>query len=357
MQCRWLDNHISLESTGQIRPCCAWRNTGKEITITKDAPTYYKNTDFYKDISGKLRQDRWPAGCTDCELEEKHGQVSMRQEGEEIYAKQGYTDAEVKFGNLCNLKCAMCSPYNSSLIDKEYSAMRKQGLKHELIKRTSPMINTWYEDQEMIEHIAKQMNERKQIRFAGGEPTINNYLINFLNALTNKRIAIQITTNGNNWPTKLYDALEPFDKKKIIISIDGYGEHNEYIRYPSRWKKIQENISKMKRLTNLDLGIATTVASYNVHLMHELAEWVRQEKFYEHIFSPVWGPSIFQPCNATDEQKESFKKLADKYIPARKILPTVMRDGKGIEKTIEYFKLLDSHRKTDMEILKLVAKT
>lgn len=345
MKCNWFNNHVSLDSVGTVRPCCAWRATGDEPSVSelKD----YTTSNFYNNIKEQFDNDVWPAGCTDCELEEAEDQSSMRLEKKP-------RDAEVKFGNVCNLSCAMCSPTNSSLIDTEYSQMRHKGHTHPLINRTAPSIYKWFEDDEQLEQVAQFLSDRQLIRFTGGEPTVNTYLQNFLDCLSkyNTNIIIYITTNGNNWPSRLNEILERFARKKVSISLDGYGAVNEYIRYPSNWNKIQKNISKISQLNNTSISIGTTVGCYNVHLQEELAQWAVDNN-YDQVYNPVWAPEIFQPCNASQKQKDVFNQLCEWHTPARRIQPSVNKQGKDITLAMEFLTMLDKHRNTDIGVLQL----
>lgn len=354
MKCQWLENHTSIDSTGRVRPCCTWRNTGDEPLISKNLDDY-RNSNFVKNIRQQLENNIWPKGCEDCRLDEEYGSPSMRTKSFKDYG-QGYRkDAEIKFGNLCNLKCAMCSPYNSSLIAKEYEEMRSNGIDHELIKRKTPNVNAWYEDNTVLSSVAKQMNDMTFVKFSGGEPTVNSYLSDFLKQIDNKRVHIQITTNGNNWPQKLHDEVAKFKKVKLTISLDGYDKVNEYIRYPSNWKKITSNLLKMKSLTNINQFIMSpTVASYNVHHMGKLCEWANNsEIFTSHQFHSVYAPSIFHPSNASSKMKQQFEKDAEEHQQLKVISSQVLSAGAGLSKTVEYFKLLDKHRGTDISVLEL----
>ena len=225
MKCKWLENHTSIDSTGRVRPCCTWRNTGDEPLVTDNLEDY-RNSNFVKNVRQQLENNIWPKGCEDCRLDEEYGSPSMRTKAFTDYNKRPGRDAEIKFGNLCNLKCAMCSPYNSSLIAKEYDDMLSNGIDHELIKRKTPNVNAWYEDDDILSSVAKQMNDMTLIKFSGGEPTVNSYLADFLKQIDNKHVNIQITTNGNNWPQKLHDEVAKFNAVKITVSLDGYGKVN-----------------------------------------------------------------------------------------------------------------------------------
>ena len=159
-----------------------------------------------------------------------------------------------------------------------------------------------------------------------------------------------IRTNANNWPKKLHELLCQFNTK-ISISIDAVGKKNEYIRWPSSWEKTQRNIDKINTLPNSTIKLNPTVACYNVHLMPELYEWAIQNNITSFNFDSVWSPEILAANNCEDWQKEIYAEAAEKYIPLRKTLKHVMKEGNGISEAIDFFKILDYNRKTNYKIL------
>ena len=349
MKCNLAERHISIDSEGVFRPCSTWRIVGNEPEVT--SISNYLNSDFRKEIIETLGSNKWPTGCEDCKLDEELDNESLRTMYTERYQDPLFTDAEVKFGNMCNLACAMCSPYNSSLIEKEHAKLKG---KHDLFNRTFKSKNVWYQDPDKLKEIANELSTRKQIRFAGGEPTVNNYLINFLNEIKKHTtdITIKLTTNGNNWPKKLHEILSEFDRVIVSVSIDAYGEKNNYIRWPSNWNKIEKNVDSMLSLPNCTVDCGTTIASYNVHLMQELAQWTIS-KGIDHNIDPVWAPEILQPCNTTQEIKKDFETFANTYKPAKKVLRNVLETGTGIQETIDFLSILDYNRNTNYRVLEL----
>lgn len=351
MRCGWADQHVSIDSYGQFRPCCGWKNQDNTNPVTRVID--YTMGDFRKNIVQMLEQGEWPAGCEDCQEDELLGSPSLRNHPATIqrYADPFYTDAEVKFGNLCNLGCVMCAPDNSSLIEQEW---RKLYGKHEKFSQTFTPTTVWYTDPVKLSNIARELSTRNQIRFTGGEPTVNNYLIDFLSEVQkhNTDITIKITTNGNNWPAKLHDMLKNFKKVVISVSIDAYGDKNDYIRWPSRWSKIVNNINKMRQLPNSHLICGTTVGSYNLHLIQELSEWV-SDVFDEHNLDTIFNPQHLRPEHADDVHKHRFIEFAKTYQPAQKIVNNVNKSGTGIQQTIDFLSILDYNRNMNHEVLGL----
>ena len=349
MKCDLVERHISIDSEGVFRPCATWRIVGNEPEVTTISD--YLNSDFRKDIIDKLDNNTWPKGCEDCKLDEELGNESLRLMYTERYEDPLFTDAEIKFGNMCNLACAMCSPYNSSLIEKEHTKLKG---KHYLFDRKFESRNVWYQDPDKLKEVARELSTTRLIKFAGGEPTVNNYLIDFLNELKKYTtdITIKLTTNGNNWPKKLHELLSEFERVVISVSIDAYGEKNNYIRWPSNWNKVEKNVDSMISLSNSTVACGTTIASYNVHLMEELANWVQSKGLYHNI-DPVWAPEIMQPCNTTQEIKNRFEEFSKTYEPAQRVLKNVLSPGIGIQETIDFLSILDYNRNIDYRVLEL----
>ena len=51
--------------------------------------------------------------------------------------------------------------------------------------------------------------------------------------------------------------------------------------------------------------------------------------------------------------KKQFEKDCKKYQQLESISPQVLSNGNGMDETVEYFKLLDKHRGTDISVLEL----
>ena len=122
MKCKWPSNHVSISSTGKYRPCCAWEEQDDQVDIATNSIDDYLNSKFYKNLMADMKADKFAVGCTECILDEKAGIEGMVQTGESRYPDQeefNLNDMEIKFGNVCNAGCIMCSAYNSSLLDAE----------------------------------------------------------------------------------------------------------------------------------------------------------------------------------------------------------------------------------------------
>lgn len=347
MECVWAKQHVSIDSEGIFRPCCTWISTGIEPVVSS-IDDYYKSN-FYKKINKDLDNNIWPKGCEDCKEHESIGRTSMRTES--IANPNEYFHAEIKFGNLCNLGCVMCSPYNSSLIQDEYIKMKGQ---HELFDRSTNIKSTWYKDEETLRSFARELSNRDELHFSGGEPTVNNYLRIFLDELIkcNSKATLLIRTNANNWPSKMHELMKQFNTK-ISISIDAHGKANEYIRWPSSWNKTAKNVDKILSLPNTQVKLNPTVAAYNIHLLPKLHNWALTAGIEHFNYDSVYAPEIFAANNSETWQKEIYEEATKKYKPMQKTLKQVLKQGNGLSKAIDFFKILDYNRQTDYKVLEL----
>jgi sulfatase maturation enzyme AslB (radical SAM superfamily) len=65
-----------------------------------------------------------------------------------------------------------------------------------------------------------------------------------------------------------------------MLSIDGVGEVNDYIRRPSKWADIEANLYRYDRTgDNIIVAINTTVQINNVAHLPEFAQWMLSQNF------------------------------------------------------------------------------
>ena len=65
------------------------------------------------------------------------------------------------------------------------------------------------------------------------------------------------------------------------MSIDGLGQVNEYIRFPSRWNIIEKNAKKIKQFLDEKpenvFGINSAITIYNVFELDRLTSWAHEQ--------------------------------------------------------------------------------
>lgn len=377
MKCLWPFNHISIDTYGYVRPCCAWELWDvktKPFNINQNKLSdYFKSESFLKLIDS-MNKNQFGEGCRDCAEHEKKNIHSMKDESFHDYEYRNtflVQDMEIKFGNLCNQGCVMCSPGNSSMLENELiKNLKKQNieLKEKVLNyhtnhqiQSGIKISPWFENEERFNEVVEMASRCRIVRFTGGEPTVNNNILNFLDILKNlnKNVDIKITTNGHTFNQKLIDVLSNFKKVIIEVSIDGYKEVQEYIRWPSKWGNIENNVVKMIGMANTSVRLNCTVQVLNVGEIHELFDWALSKDINFINTYPVWSPNYFRPCLASKQRKEKFLSNIEKYKDNQKISYehlldiaktfSVLPDRASLEKLTNYLKWIDNVRKTDYQ--------
>lgn len=150
-----------------------------------------------------------------------------------------------------------------------------------LLSRLSNTMH-WSENETVIfEEILAQPEHLQWIQFSGGEPLLHRAFPIILQKLIEtgnaSHIKLYITSNGTVYSKKLSELLRPFASVELAFSIDGYGPLQEYIRYPSKWKIISQNIFAFVN-DNLPVSIRSTPQAYNIFGLLDLADWCSQHQ-------------------------------------------------------------------------------
>ena len=231
------------------------------------------------------------------------------------------TFLDFTLGNKCNLICRMCNVDNSHIWEKESKLLYPN---QELnIPESTVSVN---EDFLSDEFFATNLTHLKQVNFLGGEPLIIQEHIDFLKQCIkfdiSQNIVLFYTTNLTTVKDELFDLWEEFRHIYLGVSIDGYKEVDDYIRYPSKWAKLEKNIkkvSKWKKDLSMDLQIHATFQVLNVLNYDKLLEWVYslgdlgfwRIPFANWVTYPSWYDCRILPDDLKDIAVERVNKFLD----------------------------------------------
>ena len=313
--------HLASRPNGDVRLCCTANASGADSVDTKEVGLVTSkgfvtnlqrntieevwNSDYMRSVRLKMLAGEVPASCTKCFEEESKGIVSKRQwetvvwkdrlDLDSIVAKtqpDGSLPVEIPYfdlrlGNLCQLKCVMCSPHDSSSWIKDWKAQYPKYKSIEL-KRDQDWKNifdyTWYKDGAFLESLRSQASNIKELYFAGGEPLLipEHYkILEFMVETGNaKNCVLRYNSNGLELPEKLFDLWNHFKQVKFNFSIDAVGDKNDYIRYPSQWANVVNNLYRLDTTPdNVIVNIACAVQLLNVMYVPDLVNWKKSQKF------------------------------------------------------------------------------
>lgn len=284
--------HFATKTDGDIKLCCRSHPIGN---INDSSIEEVWNGERMRVIRKQLLNDERPRECDACWRHEDINVSSMRQrvntERTELYRKnvEAITEdyslpfivpvIEAKFSNLCNLKCRMCHPLDSTSWAKDWteiehlmeSANTSTYQKVKLYGLTNkPYVNGWEDNPKFWEELGKLAPTLDKIEFAGGEPLTDPMHYKVLEALKPyaHQITIKYSTNLTNLNYKKQNILEIWNQFKavvIIISIDGVGEVYDYIRQGADYSEVCRNIELIKQHPKVVAIMgACTLQIYNI---------------------------------------------------------------------------------------------
>jgi hypothetical protein len=314
--------HIQYKPTGQAKLCCRYDNIKEQKEFESGAylnqpenlaglfPQKYKVLDiqnssieqtffgstYWKEARRLTVENKDISGCHKCYQEEASLEdevaLSMRLGSSVLYnngylhKRPGYENPiieflEVGFGNYCNLACLTC---NSSLSTTWHEdEVKLNEIANEPLKR---MIFPKLENIK-FEPNAETLKTLQLIKFTGGEPMINPEFIKFIDLICEKgrpgKISLEIYTNCSYIPSKkLLANLARFKDVQLNLSIDAYGQTNDYIRYGSAWESsTKQNVFEAmnfwldygRQNNNFHIIMSTTLSVLNVFEIPKLMTW------------------------------------------------------------------------------------
>lgn len=282
----WIN--ITSDPDGTIRPCCVStdiikKQDGTPYNLGTDTITDIFNSPDYVNIREKMLLGEKVSGCTQCYMHESHGGKSQRLQYNEIFPEKfdnKLADVSIKYfdlrlGNLCNLSCRSCNPKNSSQFAKEIKLFSNS----EIYKFHTPIseIEEWYNTDVFEKNIMSQLSNVEMIYFTGGEPTIIKKNFEILNSLVEKNVSKKITlkfnSNMTNFNSSFFELIDKFKRVIFLASVDGYGDMQEYLRYPSNWEQIDNNINKLVTKTNVTIIPTPVIQITNLNKITELFDY------------------------------------------------------------------------------------
>jgi organic radical activating enzyme len=325
----WIHTHLNTE--GDVFPCCvSWNpeRTSRVGWLKDNSLEELFNNDFMKQLrldmlAGKERPDV----CSNCYDREKGGFRSARQgynldhekdlEVVENTASDGYVEPKIKswdirFSNLCNLKCRTCGPLFSTTWAQERND--EDYVKIKAIK------------DETVDPLEKQYEHVEKLYFAGGEPLIMPEHFKTLKKIIAQGRAKEIQIIYNSNLTKLdynnndlVSLWKEFKEVVIGASIDAVGSRAEYIRNGIPWKTIESNLDRLmqfkKECPTFDFYYSPTVGILNVAHITDMHKYLYDNKLITHIdafnFNLLLYPLHYDmrilPNNIKDEIVQKIK--------------------------------------------------
>lgn len=274
----WVHAHVL--PNGDVLPCCAVQVGSLSLgNVHQKELAQIWNDEGFREIRRKMMAGEKVSACEVCYLAEAAGGTSLRTKSNNDFSrhkdllhktksdgtlsefKLRYYD--VRFSNLCNLKCRMCCPELSSAIDQDQARMQN-------LPRPKPL-DVYADKGTFLRDFVPHIPYLEEIYFAGGEPLlIDAHYWALEELLRQKKTDIRLRYNTNftilgkaQWHAPHF--WKHFKAIEIGASLDAEGSRGEYIREGTRWDRVLANREIIRQeVPHADFKMAITVGLLNL---------------------------------------------------------------------------------------------
>ena len=288
--------HSCVFPDGAAIPCCLnheyeYGNTNKDLYSDIFSNKNDKLIEFRRQF---LNSDTLPDSCSACKSNSFGNQDSYRTTTnnflkselekftteEEFLNNENYYSYDIRFSNLCNLRCHYCSPQESSRIAEEWSTLNIWPKDKVLLKN----INNDNVD-DFFEFFENNIQNIRKIYSCGGEPILLKEHYTILDLLLKHGVENQLELLYNSNLTQLslgnkniLDYWNKFPNIQINVSVDAGWEQFEYIRDSGKWIDIYNNLKKIVELApHVELQLSPVITFWNMLHFPKLYKFLVEE--------------------------------------------------------------------------------
>jgi len=303
--CPELWSQIEIDAQGDFKICClanqdddfgmALDENNQVMNILTHSISEAINSKTHKEHRLQLAQNIKPERCRNCYISESVSAGSSKRqrvltqtaksisEYITIHTAADVTDdlgvvsspvvnLDIRFGNLCNYKCVMCSPQHSNLWYDDWVAISKDGAEtynrapsaykkskykiYPIIQNSKNKLiiegaSPWWETDKWWNEFERISPQLRYIYFTGGEPLIVPAMKECLDRLIKngyaKNIQLRYDTNLSVINKKLIDKWQHFKKLFLCVSLDDTHERYDMIRYPGNYNNFLNNFKILQK--------------------------------------------------------------------------------------------------------------
>lgn len=340
--------HFHSWPDGRVMPCCVADSNMPVADIKNDESIIQMmNSEDFKKIREKMLVDEPVAACKRCYDLELMGTWTMRQshnkrrglEYVDMIAKNTENDGtlsefqmkymDLRFSNMCNMKCRSCGPGCSSLWSQEFVDERGVDVYEEYFKTRKIVINS-AEEMGFMNKLKPYLKDVLEVYFAGGEIIITpehyeclDYWID--NGLTDQ-VELTYTTNFSSLKYKDKDLIgywKKFPQLKVWASLDASGDVAEAIRKGTDWDRIVKNIKTLReQVPHAQFQITPTISIWNIFDFHIFFDYMVSEGLIDDKTSsprfnlatnPWYANIMILPVPVKNRLTEIYLKYSHKY--------------------------------------------
>ena len=145
--------------------------------------------------------------------------------------------------------------------------------------------DTWELLEQWLPHV-------RRVFMTGGEPTIIKRNLDYINKIVasgrGKDVELIFTTNATNINKQFTEIGKEFKSVSYNVSIDAVGTLARYIRYPSDWDTIENNLKNIKH----GVSFNTTIQWLNMTRLNEIFDYIENCGI---AFGGIWFQLVTDP--------------------------------------------------------------
>jgi MoaA/NifB/PqqE/SkfB family radical SAM enzyme len=312
---------LATREDGAVKVCCRSQPVG---WIQEQSMEDIWNSAAVREVRRQVLCGERPEVCKPCFDLEDQGVESLRQRHINGVIPEArinlYPDAldalrddytmpfefptmEIKINNLCNLKCRMCNPLDSTswqdwdqvkpFYEKENNYLVPTVAK--LVRKPGQYIGPFDDTENWWNSFEKLLPHFKRVEFAGGEPLMDPQHYKILDMLKpyGKNIEIKYATNGTTLGISkgrtIHDYWPHFRSVAVNVSLDGIHDVYNYIRGNGDFSQVEANIKEIQKIPNVSRVVgAFTAQAGNILQIAECIDYFINKMnivFYSHRVS------------------------------------------------------------------------
>ena len=263
-------------------------------------------TGFLPKLLDSMSRDQPTPACQRCYTEEQQGNQSERiktllqmddrsWQDFTVHGRCRQHEVGIFLSNLCPLACRSCQASESSTYGKITKTTASWTPQQNMVDDA-----TWFDAVTSKLTTVHANYEHPKVHLIGGEtlvqPGLDQILDWMINTGISDRFTVAMTTSlAVNLTKAVRDRLQRFAKVELSLSIDSVGDNYHYVRWPSRFNKIEQNLTELQAwrsmLPQLDCSLNPVFSLSNIFYLDDYLDyWLAHPAALE-----IWPIHLWKP--------------------------------------------------------------
>lgn len=286
MYCPRTDHFARFNPNGTLSRCGHMVEPAEFNTLAE-----LESSTWLADIKHKMKNDSWPKECVRCQTAESIGNKSIRQHAVDDHPRNSsirsdYILLSGVLDNICNSACQTC---NENLSTKIGSLKSKNYIKINNSNRINQL----------------PLDRITRIDINGGEPSASPNYLKLLGQLPPNVKYLRLNTNGSRVMTALPKLIDRGVKITVTVSLDGIDRIHDYVRWPIKWKDVEQTINTYQTMGVHELNTWTTVSALNIGDLKNIQAYANNNNI-KHSWALLEQPEVL-----SIRHKNHFTTTAD----------------------------------------------